>query len=51
MKDPYVVLGVEKISSEQDIKKAYKKLALEYHPDLFMQNQSSILSNISFVER
>lgn len=31
--DPYQVLGVEKTSSEADIKAAYKKLAIQYHPD------------------
>lgn len=31
--DPYKALGVEKNATEGDIKKAYRRLALKYHPD------------------
>jgi len=33
MNDLYSVLGVEKSASEQELKKAYRQLALKYHPD------------------
>ena len=33
-KDFYVILGVEHCASEDDIKRAYRRLARKYHPDV-----------------
>ena len=50
MRDPYQVLGVSQDASEEEIKKAYRKLSRMYHPDANINNPNKAQAEEKFKE-
>ena len=48
--DLYAILNVSKTSSNEDIKKAYKKLAIRYHPDKCLNEKDKEANETKFKE-
>lgn len=40
--DPYRILGIERHASKEEIKRAFRKKAMEYHPDIHQNSPESV---------
>ena len=50
MFDPYSVLGISRDASDEEIKKAYRKLSRKYHPDANINNPNKAQAEEKFKE-
>ena len=50
MSDPYIVLGIQRGASDDEIKKAYRSLSRRYHPDANINNPNKELAEEKFKE-
>lgn len=50
MRDPYEVLGIQRNATDEEIKKAYRKLSRIYHPDANINNPNKDQAEAKFKE-
>lgn len=48
-KDYYKILGVKRDAKEKDLKKAYRKLALKWHPDKNIDNKEAATKKFEII--
>eukprot|EP00983_Pelagomonas_calceolata_P129714 1161628-Pelagomonas_calceolata.AAC.12 len=48
--DPFEILGLDHTASDKDIKKAYRKLSLQYHPDKVRSGKASAFAIKALVD-
>lgn len=49
-RDYYKILGVKRSATKKEISKAYKKLALEWHPDKFQDEEEKKVAEKKFMD-
>merc|ERR1719330_1256183 len=49
-RDYYKILGVKRTATEKEIKKAYKKLAMQWHPDKFQEEEDKKKAEKKFMD-
>ena len=50
MTDPYSILGIDRDATEEEIKKAYRRLSRKYHPDANINNPHKDEAEAKFKE-
>ena len=50
MTDPYSLLGVDRNASDDEVKKAYRRLSRKYHPDANINNPNKEEAEAKFKE-